>query len=66
MNNKNKRRKKMEAIKEDLQKKMAIRYDAEFTQMLDFIEQAYEHGLAEGKKQAKQEIIDMIKWEETK
>ena len=54
----------MEAIKEDLQKKMAIRYDAEFTQMLDFIEQAYEHGLADGKKQAKQEIIDMIKWEE--
>lgn len=54
----------MEAIKEDLQKKMAIRYDAEFTQMLDFIEQAYVQGLTDGKKQAKQEIIDMIKWEE--
>jgi hypothetical protein len=55
---------KIEALAEELQKVMAQRYDKEFNEMRFFIDSAYEHGLADGKKQAKQEIIDMIKWEE--
>ena len=51
----------MEKIKEELQKKMAIRYDAEFTQMLDFIEQAYVQGIEDGRSSAKAEIINLIK-----
>jgi hypothetical protein len=50
----------MERIKEELQKKMAIRYDAEFTQMADFIEQAYVQGIEDGKASAKAEIINLI------
>ena len=50
----------MEKIKEELQKKMAIRYDAEFTQMVDFIEQAYVQGLEDGALKAKAEIINLI------
>ena len=50
----------MEAIKEELQKKMAIRYDAEFTQITDFIERAYAQGLEDGRASAKTEIINLI------
>ncbi len=54
----------MDKFREELQKKMAIRYDTELEEIMDLIERSYQEGIVDGKKQAKQEIIDMIKWEE--
>ena len=54
----------MEKIKDDLQASMAQRFDKEFNDMSVLLDKAYALGLEVGKKQAKQEIIDMIKWEE--
>ena len=51
---------KIEALAEELQKVMAQRYDKEFNEMRFFIDSAYEHGLADGKAQAKAEIINLI------
>ena len=53
----------MEQIKEELQKKMAIRYDAEFAQMLDFIQQAYEQGLKDGTSITKTEMLRFLQGE---
>ena len=50
----------MEKIIEELQKSMAQRYDKEFGEMKYFIDSAYENGLADGKAQAKAEIINLI------
>ena len=52
-------------IMDDIQAKMAERFDKEFNEIRFYVDSAYEHGLADGKKQAKKEIIDMIKWEDT-
>lgn len=51
-------------FREELQQKMAIRYDTELEEIMDLIERSYQEGIIDGKKQTKQEIIDMIKWEE--
>jgi hypothetical protein len=51
---------KIETLAEELQKVMAQRYDKEFNEMRFFIDSAYEHGLADGKEQAKAEIINLI------
>jgi len=56
----------MDALKEELQKQMAIRFDTEFNEVSALIEKAYQQGLSEGKQQAKKAIIDMIQWEENK
>jgi hypothetical protein len=50
----------IETLAEELQKTMALRYDKEFNEMRFFIDGAYEHGLADGKAQAKAEIINLI------
>jgi hypothetical protein len=51
---------KIETLAEELQKVMAQRYDKEFNEMRFFIDSAYENGLADGKEQAKSEIINLI------
>jgi hypothetical protein len=56
----------MEAIKQKLAEVLQEKYDKEFADMAHLLSDAYLLGLEEGKKQAKKEIIDMIKWEETK
>ena len=50
----------MEKIKAELQQKMAIRFEAEFTQVSDFIERAYAQGIEDGRSSAKAEIINLI------
>ena len=50
----------IDSLMEDLQKDMAIRYDKEFNEIRFYIDSAYEHGLADGKTQAKVEIINLI------
>ena len=45
---------------DELQASMAVRFDKEFNEMRFFIDSAYEHGLADGKEQAKAEIINLI------
>jgi hypothetical protein len=47
-------------IMDELQASMAQRFDKEFNEMRFFIDSAYEHGLADGKEQAKAEIINLI------
>jgi hypothetical protein len=47
-------------IMDELQASMAQRFDKEFNDMRFFIDSAYEHGLADGKAQAKAEIINLI------
>jgi len=47
-------------IMDDVQATMAQRFDKEFNEMRFFIDSAYEHGLADGKEQAKAEIINLI------
>jgi hypothetical protein len=47
-------------IMDELQASMAQRFDKEFNDMRFFIDSAYEHGLADGKEQAKAEIINLI------
>ena len=47
-------------IMDELQASMAIRFDKEFNEIRFFIDSAYEHGLADGKEQAKAEIINLI------
>jgi hypothetical protein len=47
-------------IMDELQASMAVRFDKEFNEMRFFIDSAYEHGLADGKEQAKAEIINLI------
>lgn len=54
----------MEAIKNRLTEVLQKKYDMEYAEMSHLISDAYALGLEVGKKQAKQEIIDMIKWEE--
>ena len=53
----------IEQIKQDLQQKMAIRYDAEFAQMVDFIQQAYELGVSDGTKITKTEMLRFLQGE---
>jgi hypothetical protein len=53
----------MEAITkmmDDIQTKMAERFDKEFNEIRLYVDSAYEHGLADGKAQAKAEIINLI------
>ena len=53
----------MEAITkmmDDIQTKMAERFDKEFNEIRFYVDSAYEHGLADGKAQAKAEIINLI------
>ena len=50
----------IDTLMADLQKDMAIRYDKEFNEIRFYIDSAYEHGLADGKEQAKAEIINLI------
>jgi flagellar biosynthesis/type III secretory pathway protein FliH len=47
-------------IMEEVQKGMAQRYDKEFNEIRYFVDEAYELGLADGKEQAKAEIINLI------
>ena len=47
-------------IMDELQASMAIRFDKEFNEIRFFIDSAYEQGLADGKEQAKAEIINLI------
>jgi hypothetical protein len=47
-------------IMDELQASMAVRFDKEFNEIRFFIDSAYEHGLADGKEQAKAEIINLI------
>jgi flagellar biosynthesis/type III secretory pathway protein FliH len=47
-------------IIEEVQKGMAERYDKEFNEIRYFVDEAYELGLADGKAQAKAEIINLI------
>ena len=48
---------------EEVQKGMAERYDKEFNEIRYFVDEAYELGLADGKAQAKAEIINLINGE---
>ena len=50
----------MDALKEELQKQMAIRFDTEFNEVSALIEKAYQQGVREGVAKAKTEIINMI------
>lgn len=54
----------MEVIKNRLADVLQKKYDMEYAEMVHLISDAYALGTQDGKKQAKQEIIDMIKWEE--
>jgi hypothetical protein len=47
-------------IMDDIQAKMAERFDKEFNEIRFYVDSAYEHGLADGKAQAKAEIINLI------
>ena len=47
-------------IMDDIQAKMAQRFDDEFNEIRFYVDSAYEHGLADGKAQAKAEIINLI------
>jgi hypothetical protein len=47
-------------IMDDIQAKMAERFDKEFNEIRFYVDSAYEHGLADGKAQAKTEIINLI------
>ncbi len=47
-------------IMDDIQAKMAERFDKEFNEIRFYVDSAYKHGLADGKAQAKAEIINMI------
>ena len=47
-------------IMDDVQAKMAERFDKEFNEIRFYVDSAYEHGLADGKEQAKAEIINLI------
>jgi hypothetical protein len=47
-------------IMDDIQAKMAERFDKEFNEIRFYVDSAYEHGLADGKEQAKAEIINLI------
>jgi flagellar biosynthesis/type III secretory pathway protein FliH len=51
-------------IIEEVQKGMAERYDKEFNEIRYFVDEAYELGLADGKAQAKAEIINLINGEQ--
>jgi hypothetical protein len=53
----------METIKkykEELQKQMAERFDKEFSDMTIILSQIYSEALLEGRRIAKQEMIDML------
>ena len=50
----------LDKIMEEVQKDMAVRYDAEFNKIRFYVDTAYSHGLSDGRTQAKQEIIDLI------
>jgi hypothetical protein len=47
-------------IMDDIQAKMAERFDKEFNEIRFYVDSAYEHGLADGKAQARAEIINML------
>jgi hypothetical protein len=50
----------MDAIKEELQKQMAVRFDTEFNEVSALIDKAYEQGLSDGKRFTQNKIINMI------
>ncbi len=55
--------KQMEAITkimDDVQATMAQKFDKEFNEIRFYVDSAYEHGLADGKAQARAEIINML------
>lgn len=54
----------MEKIKQELEKHMAMRYEAEFSQVSALLEEAYAQGLLEGKTQAKQDMIKLLQGED--
>jgi hypothetical protein len=56
----------MSELKEELQKLMAEIFEKQFNDASELIDRAYARGFADGRTSAKKEIIDMIKWEETK
>jgi hypothetical protein len=47
-------------IMDDVQATMAQKFDKEFNEIRFYVDSAYEHGLADGKAQAKAEIINLI------
>ena len=53
----------IEKYKEELQKQMAERFDKEFSDMTIIMSSIYSEALLEGRRIAKQEIIDMISTE---
>jgi hypothetical protein len=50
----------VDIFREELQKKMAIRYDEELEDIMDMIERSYQEGVVDGKASAKTEIINLI------
>ena len=50
-------------FKEVIQKQMAERYDAEFVQVMDYIQKAYNKGYEDGKDTTKMQIINMLQGE---
>ena len=47
-------------FKDAIQKQMAERYDAEFVQVMDYIQKAYNKGYEDGKDTTKMQIINML------
>lgn len=50
----------MDKFREELQQKMAVRYDTELEEVMDLIERSYQEGIIDGKASAKAEIINLI------
>jgi hypothetical protein len=50
-------------LKDVLQKLMAERYDAEFTQVMDLLQKSYNKGYEDGKDTTKMQIINMLQGE---
>ena len=50
-------------FKDEIQKLMAERYDAEFTQVMDLIQKSYNKGYEDGKDTTKMQIINMLQGE---
>ena len=50
----------LDKIMEEVQKDMAVRYDAEFNKIRYYVDSAYSLGLSQGRASAKTEIINLI------
>jgi hypothetical protein len=50
----------IQKIMDEIQATMALKFDKEYNEIRFYVDSAYEHGLADGKEQAKAEIINLI------